>query len=231
MADGPVYTQITWEAWKTLVKVYCDVYPSESYDTLLLKLFSAAVRKADEYLCNPFEVLRPTIAFSGVEVNDYVIVNGQTYTIAATADESEREFALEDEDSDTADNFCTLMNSTTLGGSYGAVGVAGVSAANSEGIVTLSRRYLYPDGKLIEVVSSDEDKLLVRQVRTSLDIPDDVGQWVMQRIKRHFDNRDALISENISGLSVKMWLSMKSEEAGMVDNFDLIDLYRLLPSR
>lgn len=227
--DGPVYTLITWEDWKTLLKIYCDVYPSESYDTLLLKLFNAAKRKADEYLCNPFEVLRPTIAFSSVELNDYITVNGQTYMIASAEDEDELYFALAASDTLTATNFCTLVNSTTLGGSYGAVGVAGVSAANSEGTVTLSRRYAYPDGKLIEVASSDEDKLLVRQVRTSLDIPDDVGQWIMQRVKRHFDNRDALISENISGLSVKQWLSMKSEEAGMIDNFNLIDLYRLLP--
>lgn len=228
MTDGPVYTNVSYETYEDLLKGYCLVDGAD-FDDLLEALFDAAKRKADEYLCNPFEVLRPTIAFSGVEVNDYITVNGQTYKVAATADEDELYFALGDTDSDTADNFCTLVNSTTLGGSYGAVGVAGVLGANSEGTVTLSRRYAYPNGKLIEVASSDEDKLLVRQVRTSIDIPEDIIQWIMQRVSRHFRNRDALIQENITGESVKMWLSMKSEEAGMIDNFDLLSHYRLLP--
>jgi len=228
MPDGPVYTNVAYATYEDLLKAYCRVDGTD-FDALLVALFDAAKRKADEYLCNPFEVLRPTIVFSGVEENDYITVNGRTYTVADELDEDELDFALGDTDSDTADNFCALVNSTTLGGSYGTVGVAGVTAANSEGTVTLSRRYAYPNGKLITAVSSDEDKLLVRQVRTSIDIPEDIIQWLMQRVKRHFDNRDALIQENISGESVKMWLSMKGEEAGMVDNFDLLSHYRLLP--
>lgn len=230
MSDGPVYTNLVWDdenGLKTLLKAYCYVDGTD-YDTLLEELFKAAKRKADEYLNNPFEVLNPTIVFSGVEKGDYITVNGRTYTVADVLDEDELYFALGETDSDTADNFCVLVNSTTLGGSYGAVGVAGVSAANDEGTVTLTRRYPYPDTKLIEVASSDEDKLLVRQVRTAVTIPEDVEQWIMQRVKRHFDNRDALIQENISGKGVKVWISMK-EETGMVDNFDLISQYRLLP--
>jgi len=234
MPNGPVYTNLEWEeegeevTLKILTKAYCNVDGTD-YDTLLEALFDAAKRKADEYLNNPFEVLNPTIVFSGVEENDYITVNGRSYTVADALDEDELYFALGDTDSDTADNFCSLVNSTTLGGSYGAVGVVGVTATNKEGTVTLTRRYPYPGNKLIEVASSDEDKLLVRQVRTSVTIPEDVEQWIMQRVKRHFDNRDALLSENITGKSVKTWISMKSEEAGMVDNFDLLSHYILLP--
>lgn len=229
MTDGPVYTNLAWDDYKVLLKAYCYVAGMDDYDTLLEELFKAAKRKADAYLNNPFEVLNPTILFSGVEENDYITINGRSYTVADALDEDYLEFVLGSTDSETADNFCALVNSTTLGGSYGAVGVAGVLATNDEGTVTLTRRYPYADTKLIETASSDEDKLLVRQVRTSTTIPEDVEQWIFQRVKRHFDNRDALIQENVTGKSVKMWLSMKSEEAGMVDNFDLISLYRFLP--
>jgi hypothetical protein len=229
MPDGPVYTNLAWATYKALLLAYCDVDADDEgvsdYDALLEELFKAGKRKADEYLNNPFEVLNPTIAFSGVEECDYITVNGQTYTVADALDEDELEFALGADDSETADNFCTLVNSTTLGGSYGAVGVAGVLATNSEGTVTLTRRY--NNVADIEVSSSDEDKLLVRQVRTAIDIPECVAQWLFQFVKRHFDNRDALIQDNITGKSVKMWLSMKSEQSGMTDNYDLISLHRI----
>lgn len=224
MADGPVYTNVVWADEKVLIKVYCAV-DGDDHDTLLKALFDAAKRKADEYLNNPFEELNPVIVFSGVVADDYIVVNGKQYTVKATADEDELYFALGADDSETADNFCAYVNSTTLGGTWGATGVAGVLAANSEGTVTLTRRYGNVDD--IEISSSDEDKLLVRQVRTSVDIPEVVIQWICQFIRRHFKNREALMQENIAGKSVKMWLSMKSEESGMTDNFDLISQYRI----
>lgn len=231
MPDGPVYTNLVWATYKVLLLAYCAVDADDEgvsdYDDLLEELFKAAKHKADEFLNNPFEVLNPVIAFSDVEKADYIVVNGQTYTVADALDEDELEFALGADDSETADNFCALVNSTTLGGSYGAVGVEGVLATNAEGTVTLTRRYGYANCEDIEVESSDEDRLLVRQVRASIDIPEDVPQWIFQRVKRHFDNRDALIQENVSGRGVKMWLTMKSEEAGMVDNFDLISHLRI----
>ena len=233
MADGRIYTDLTWATYKALVIAYCDLYADDdgvsSYDDLLEALFDAAKRKADGYLNNPFEVLRPTIAFSSVVENDYITVNGRTYTAKDTADEDELYFALGDTDSETADNFCAYVNSTTLGGSFGAVGAAGVLAANSEGTVTLSRRQGYPDCDLIDVSSSDEDTLMVRQVRTQLDIPEVVVQWILQFIKRHFVNRDAAIQSSISGKQMTMWLSMKSEEAGLIDNYDLLALHRIIP--
>ena len=170
MPDGPVYTNIEWEeagadpTEKTLTLAYCHVDGSD-HDDLLERMFDAAKRKADEYLNNPFEVLNPTVVFDSVVADDYIVVNGKTYTCKVTADEDELYFALGDDDSETADNFVTYVNSTTLGGTWGATGVAGVLAANSEGTVTFSRRYGNNDD--IVVTSSDEDKLLVRQVRTS----------------------------------------------------------------
>ncbi|GAF68414.1 unnamed protein product, partial [marine sediment metagenome] len=154
-------------------------------DTLLEALFNGAKRKADGYLNNPFEVLNPTIAFSGVVADDYIVVNGRQYTAKAVADEDELYFALGASDSLTADNFCTYVNSTTLGGTWGATGVEGVLATNASGAVTLTRRQGYADCDLIEVTSSDEDKLLVRQVLTQTSIPDAVIQWICQYCKRH----------------------------------------------
>lgn len=226
MADGPVYTNVLWATEKTVVKSYCRVDGTD-HDTLLEALFDGAKRKADEYLNNPFEVINATVVFDGVVADDHIVVNGKTYTCKATADEDELYFALGASDTLTADNFVTYVNSTTLGGSYGATGVAGVLAANSSGTVTFSRRYGNNDA--IVVTSSDEDKLLVRQVRTSTDIPEDVNQWIYQYIARNFRNRMAAMQTSVAGQDSAMYVSMKSEESGMQTNFDLISHLRLSP--
>ena len=226
MADGPVYTNLNWGTEKTLVKAYCRV-DGTTHDDLIERLFYAAKRRADEYLNNPFEVLNPTVVFSSVVVDDYIVVNGKTYTCATTADEDELDFALAGTDSLTADNFVAYVNSTTLGGSYGATGVAGVLAANSSGTVTFTRRYGNYDD--IVVTSSDEDTLMVRQVRTSTDIPVDVNQWVYQYVARNFRNRLAAIQSSVAGQDSAMFASMKTEEAGMTTNFDLISHLRIMP--
>jgi len=226
MPDGPVYTGVLYATYETLLKSYCYIDGTD-YDSLLEEMFDAGKRKADEYLNNPFEELNPTVVFSSVVATDYIVVNGKTYTAAATGDEEELEFALGSSDSDAADNFVALVNSTTYGGSYGAVGVRGVLATNTTGTVKFTRKCNNLDP--IVVSSSDEDKLLVRQVLDDVDIPEAVIQWLFQFVKRHFDNRDALIQDTTTGQGTKMWLSMKSEEAGMVDNFSLIDKWRLSP--
>jgi len=232
MANGPVYTNIEWEkdgadpTEKTLVLAYCGVDGSD-HDDLLERMFNAAKRRADEYLNNPFEVLNPTVVFDTVVADDYIVVNGKTYTVKATADEDALYFALGVDDSETADNFCTYVNSTTLGGTWGATGVEGVLAANSEGTVTFTRRYGNPDD--IVVTSSDEDKLLVRQVRTLIDIPVDVNQWIYQYVRRHFRNRSALMMDTPAGIGSEMYVSMKSEESGMTENWDLIRHLRFSP--
>jgi len=225
------------------------------YDDLLEALFNAAKRRADSYLNNPFEEINPTITFNGVVEGDWIsigmgtvdagsgeqvsernlLVSGttislaseysRTYTAATETDEDALEFAIGATDSETADNFCALVNSTTIGGSYSAVGVNEVIATNNNGVVTLTRRHSTIED--IVVHSSSSTRLLVRQVRTQIDIPEEVRQWVYQFVKRHFDNRDALIQKNVKGRDVRMWASMKSEESGMVDNFDLISHLRV----
>ena len=226
MPDGPVYTNLVWATEKATLKSYCRVDGTD-HDTLLEALFNGAKRKADEYLNNPFEVLNPTVVFDGVVADDYIVVNGKQYTCKATADEDELYFELGATDSDTADNFVAYVNSTTLGGTWGATGVAGVLAANSSGTVTFSRRYGNNDE--IVVTSSDEDKLLVRQVRTSTDIPQDVNQWVYQYVARNFRNRLAAMQTSVAGQDSNMFVGMRSEESGMGTNFDLISHLRLMP--
>jgi len=226
MADGPVYTNLLWATYTSLVRSYCGVDGSD-HDATLEMLFNASKRKADEYLNNPFTELVPTVVFDGVVADDYIVVNGKTYTCKATADEDELEFALGSSDSDTADNFAAYVNSTSLGGSYGATGVEGVTAANTSGSVTLSTDYGYPED--IVVTSSDEATLLTRDVLTSTDIPEDVNQWLYQRVRRHFRNRSALMMDSPAGIGQSMYVSMKSEESGMEDTYDVISHLRLSP--
>jgi len=226
MADGPVYTNLAWATYTSLVRSYCGVDGSD-HDALLEVLFNASKRKADEYLNNPFTELVPTVVFDGVVADDYIVVNGKTYTCKATADEDELEFALGSDDSETADNFAAYVNSTSLGGSYGATGAEGVTAANTSGSVTLTADYGYCDD--IVVTSSDEDKLLVRQVLTSTDIPEDVNQWLYQRIRRHFRNPSALMSDTQSGIGQDVYMTMREEGAGMADTFDVISHLRFCP--
>jgi len=229
MADGPVYTGITWADNKALLLSYCEVDATvagvSDYDALLEALFDAAKRRADRYLNNAFETHTPTITLSGVVANDWLVVNGQTYTAADELDEEDREFAVGATDTVTADNLCTLLNSTTLGGSYGHVGVPGVTATNVDGTITLTRRYPYPDTKLIEVESADDETMLVRQVRVSNDLPDEITQWIFQSVRRHFGNREALMHYTVDGRGGKIWGS--ALQNGMAENYDLIQFLRI----
>ena len=223
---GAVATGLTWTTNKAAIKSYLNVDGTD-YDTLLETLFDSAVARADSYLNNPFEEIEPTIVLSSIEVGDYVTVNGASFTARTALDEDEREFAIGDTDSATADNLCALINSTTLGGSYGVVGVVGVLATNSSGTITLTK--IYPNAEDITCASSDETRLLVRHVRTAQSLPNAILQWVMQDMYRNFENRQALIQESVVGQGQRMYLSMKSEEAGMTQNYDLIAMYRLIP--
>lgn len=230
---GSVYTEMAWADNKTLVLAYCQVDANASgvsdYDALLEALFNAGKKRADSYLNNPFEEINATIVFSGVVANDSIYLKfgdrSLTYTAQATGDEDNLYFAIGADDEETADNFCALVNSTTLGGSYGSVGLEGILAANVTGTVTLTRRYGYVGA--ISVESDSDTRLLVRQVRTDVTIPSEVTHWLCQFVKRHFDNRDALMQKNVSGRDVKMWVSMKAEESGMIDNFDLLAHLRI----
>jgi hypothetical protein len=222
---GPV-SALTFATYQTALKEYCQV-DGTTYDTILEALFNAAKAKADTFLNNPFEVVNPTIVLSGVSADDWVTINGQTYTAATTGDEENLEFAVGSTDSDTADNLCALINSTTEGGSYGIVGVPGVTATNVAGTITLTREFPYPDRRKIEVESADEDTMMVRQVRTTGSIPYEVYQWIYQYVYRHFRNPGAVMQESIAGDGTKMWVGMRAEGAGMADNYDLIQQYRI----
>ena len=214
---GTVATGLTWAVKGATVKAYCNV-DGTSNDTVLEALFKAAVAKADLYLNNPFETFNPTIVLSGVAANDWITINGQTYTAAVGAVEEDLEFEVGATDTLTADNLCARINSTTLGGSYGCVGVPDITATNATVTITLTRRYPYPNLKQIEVESADDETMMVRQVRTALALPDEILQWVCQYVFRHFRNPGAMQQEN----DVGMW-------GGADVLFDLIEQYRLSP--
>ena len=254
---GAVATNLLWDSLKTTVRAYCNVDGTD-FDTVLEPLFDAAVADADAYLNNPFEELRPTIVVSSVTAGDTVSIglgevkvpsgiqrperfyyagsdgslgirggDALTYTAAAAKDEDALEFAIGETDTATADNLCELINSTTHGGSYGAVGVPGVLASNTDGTITLTKRY--PNAGDIYVVSSDEDTLMVRQVRTLLSIPKPIYAWVYQYVYRAFKNPGAVIQDSEAGIGTKMWLGMRSEDQGMGINYSMISKWRLEP--
>jgi len=217
-----VAESLTWAAFEERAKRWLRITWDTEDDDLEM-LFDTAVALADGYIDDPFEEIRPTIALVGLEEGDYVIIDGATFTAADAEDEDEREFAIGSDNSATADNLIALINSTTLGGSYGAVGVEGVIASNTSGTITLSRRA--SDGKEIAATSSDEDRLLVRQVRTSLDLPSVVSQWILQFMKRRYINREALMMEQEPGAGSKTYGGFKSEAEAMAVDYTLIAPY------
>lgn len=254
---GAVASGLSWATLADTIRAYCNV-DGTTHDTVLQALFNAACAKADTYLNNPFEEIKPTITLASITAGDTVSIGlgrldvgtgeeyrerymnasaaGQlaydaaayaVYTAATATDEDDLEFKIEATDTLTAVGLVALINSTTLGGSYGAVGVPGVLASNVAGVITLTKRY--PNVKDIVVTSSDADRLKVRWVRTSLSLPAEVTQWVCQYVFRHWKNPAALIQESITGATSVTWGGTELGESGMQDNYELIRMYRISP--
>lgn len=196
-------------------------------DELILALRDAALVAADEYLNNPFEGIIPQVKFVAVMASHSISVDSVSFTAADTKDEDEHEFVVGADDSETADNFCELVNSTTLGGSYGSVGIKGVEATNTDGTVKFTKRYPRVDD--IVVTSSTATRLMVRNVRTELEIPDPVKIWCLLYVKRHFENRDGHLQEHKDGLGSVVWVPNRPESQGLGEDYTLISLLRLLP--
>jgi len=194
-------------------------------DELILALYAAAKRAADEYLNNPFEEIIPQVKFTAVLAGHAITVDGACFTAADEKDEDKRYFKVGENDSETADNFCELVNSTTLGGSYGAVGIEGVIATNTDGTVKFTKRY--PRVEDIVVTSSTATRLLVRFVRTELDIPDPVKLWCLLYVKRHFENRDGHLQKNVKGSGSVVWAPNRPETQGLGEDYTLISPLRL----
>jgi len=196
-------------------------------DVLIFAMCAAAMEAADEYLNNPFEEIVPQVKFIAViaGAGHSITVDGVAFTAADTKDEDNRYFAVGENDSETADNFCELVNSTTLGGSYGAVGIEGVIATNTDGTVKFTKRY--PRVEDIVVTSSTATRLLVRFVRTELDIPDPVKLWCLLYVKRHFENRDGHLQKNVKGSGSVVWAPNRPETQGLGEDYTLISPLRL----
>lgn len=217
-----VAESLTWSAFKERAKRWLRITWDREDEDLEL-LFATAVTLADQYIDDPFEEIRPTIALVSLEEGDHVTVDGASFTAADIEDEDGREFAIAENDKLTADNLAALINSTTLGGSWGAVGVEGVIATNDAGTLTLARRKL--DGKEITCSSSNEDRLLVRNVLTQLDLPSVVSQWILQFMKRRYINREALMMEQEPGAGSKTYGGFKSEAEAMAVDYTLLEPY------
>lgn len=229
---GAVADQLTWTADVTSaakrwlrIATY-DTDGAEITDTTedadLERLFDTAVKLADLYVNNPFMENVPQVVFDGIEAADYIVVNGQSYTARDTGDEEELEFALGSSDSEAANNFVTLVNSTTLAGSWGAIGVEGVKATNDSGTVTFAHRNRESDVEDIVVSSSDDDKLMVRYVRTQITLPDAITQWVFGYMMRRYENPQGLtLVKDASGVT-RYYTGMRGEINAMeVDYTDL----------
>jgi hypothetical protein len=245
---GKVVDTLNWATSSALVRSYCHVDGTD-HDTVLETMFDAACQRADEYLNNPFEEIVSRITVASPVAGDTVsiitsdegaahwvdtgtgvslaTVGAASYTAAAAQDEDDREFGIGATDTDTAANIVSLINSTTVQGYLGVIGLRDVIASSTGAAVTIRRRYPYSAS--VSCASSSVDRLAVRAVRTDLDLPESVTQWVMQSVYRNYRNRGAMMQESVGGQGVAMWASMKTEEAGMTESVNLLAPYRREP--
>jgi len=141
------------------------------------------------------------------------------FTAAAATDAAEREFAVGVDDDTDADELTDLVNSDIMGGSEGAVGVDGVTAANTSGSITFVKRY--PNETAAVVTTSDDDRLKVTNVRTQSDVPHPVITWLFQFMAWKFGNRDGRKAERVAAMGGVEW--------GDAPNMTLLGLGRLSP--
>jgi hypothetical protein len=194
MPAGPVATTYTWSEIEDELKDYLDIERTETdYDTVLQRFVLAAAKKADEYLCNPFEDLVPTLTFASAAEGESVSVNGQSFEAADAESADDREFDVSGTDEEAATSLAPLVNSNVLGGSEGAVGVAGVTATVDGAVVSFTKRYANVTD--ITVTTSNDTTLKVEIERTSGSVPADVILWCHAWIAWKFANRDGRLSE------------------------------------
>jgi len=209
---------LTWASYKAEAKEYLWIDDTD-WDTILERFWDAACRKADDYLCNPFEDIVPTLVFADVEADDTVTINDQVFTAAAATDADEREFKVGVDDDTDAEALQDLVNSNIMGGSEGAVGVDGVTATNTSGSITFTKRY--PNETAAVVTSSNDTRLKVTNVRTQSDVPHTVVLWLFQFMAWKFANRDGRKSERVAAMGDIEW--------GDAPDMTLLALYRLSP--
>ena len=209
---------LTYATYEDEAKEYLWIDDTD-WDTTLERFWDAACRKADDYLCNPFEEIVPTLVFADVEANDRVTINDQVFTAAAATDADEREFAVGTDDDTDADELQDLVNSNIMGGSEGAVGIDGITAVNTSGSITFAVRY--PNATMAVVTSSNDTRLKITNVRTSSDVPHPVIMWLFQFMAWKFANRDGRKSERIAAMGTIEW--------GDAPEMALLALYRLSP--
>jgi len=212
---GIVADTVTWDDYEDQLKAYCHI-SADSHDSALQILIAAAAARADAWLGAGFTVLNGRITFAGVEVGDTATIDGATFTAAAETDETEREFKVGVDDATDAQALVSLINSDILGGSHGAVGVAGVIASRENAVITLARRY--PNRSDITLDTSNSTRLRYDFIRTSEDLPDDVILWVFQFVAWKFGNRDGRKSERSE-------MGIESVDWGDKPDMSLLDLH------
>jgi len=209
---------LTYASYEDEAKEYLWIDGTD-WDTILERFWDAACRKADDYLCNPFEEIIPTLVFADVEAADTVTINDVVFTAAAATDADERQFAVGVDDDTDAGELTDLVNSPIIGGSKGAVGIDGITAVNTSGSITFAVRY--PNATMAVVTSSNDTRLKVTNVRTSGDVPHPVIMWLFQFMAWKFANRDGRKAERVSAMGGVEW--------GDAPDMTLLVLYRLSP--
>lgn len=195
-------------------------------DYLVTGMIADAKRVADAFLNNPFETVSPKVVFSSVSAGDTITVDGVSYEAATATDADEREFECGVSDSDDADAFVALVNSSVVGGSY-QIGVPGVTATNSSGTVTFTKRNANATDPV--VTSSTDVRLKVQNTRTEDDIPDEVIRWCFHYIKRHYENRAGEVASKVDGLGSVTWANPGVGSSGIGEDFSGIAHLRLNP--
>jgi len=215
MGVGIVETTVIWATYEEELKEYCNINGA-SHDTILARFMTAAARHADEFLRNPFTENQVKVTLASVQAGDVVVVDGAIFTAAAATDETEREFAVGVSDTADAVALLALINSTTIGGSHGAIGIDTVIGTSALGVVTLKHRY--PNEGEIVVTSTSDTRLRVSVIREQLTIPDDVLLWCWQYVAWKFGNRDGRKAERAE-------MGIESIEWGDQPDETLLSLY------
>jgi len=197
-------------------RYYYGADPVGADDTTLASLLLASKQAADTYLGNPFEEDLPRITFAGVAVGEGLRIDGNAFTAAAATDITEREFKVGVSNTADADELCTCVNSPVMDGDGGAYGLAGVTATNVGGVITLTRR----SGRVTAITAASAyASLLVEYVRTEGPIPEPIATWVLQRVARGYERRvEGVKAEAVTGQGRTDW----GEE-----DFALLNRYRV----
>jgi len=198
IADRLKFTSAgTTAAELAYVKNFLKANHTTQDDVTIQGIIDDALAEADGVCHNPFTRLVLEITVTGAEVANMVSVHGITWELAEAADLEEHEIAIGASDELTAQAILDALTDTTYG-------MRNISGTRSGTTITLD--WLVDQGEPIPAAEISEDELAVTYRQTTLDIPKDVGRWVLMLIERWYRQRGlGLRAESDKHLGSEQW--------------------------